>query len=113
MENELETLIRKVAIDKTDFDNKIQNVQKVARYTKEELDQIEVVKMDMNILNIERKLLVVKELLKNPELTTLEIKSLSMDKKGLERELSESKRTMNNYLNTGNKEVSRTTQLFN
>jgi hypothetical protein len=100
MNSETEALILKIAVDKSDFDKKIADVKKIARDTKKELDINTVLKMEIDRLSIERKLLVVKELLKNPELTTLEITSLKIDKNRLERDLSEVKRTMNNYLNT-------------
>lgn len=87
----------------------------LARDTKKELDKSLLVNLELNVVWIQRKLedaksklrLAKKDLDKDAEI------SLRVETNKLTRDLTEAKRQLNNYVNTGNKELSRFKSNFN
>ena len=97
MSNADEIKIIVSAVDK--FSPELKYIEKKAYDTKKKLDETTVVNLKANVLGFQMALNDAKEQLK--KVTSMEDKiKLELDIIYLKKQLSEAKRSMNNYLNT-------------
>ena len=104
-----------ITADIKNFEKKLNESIKVARDTWKKLDSELIVKMDLNIAEMQLKLQNAKNIMKKAKADwdeTMQIKA-NIDINNLSRNLTEAKRQMNNYLNTWETNLSRLQAKFN
>ena len=102
-----------VEADTNDYKQKLKEAWKIARDTWKTLDQSLRKRLELNIDNFEQKIKSSRTLLKTLDQDTAEAQKLRLDINSYKRNLTEAKRSLNNYLNTGDKATSRLQIKFN
>ncbi len=113
MSNPNEVAINMV-MDIKDYDEQLKRAEKIARDTGKAISQELVVKMRLDIDDIQQKLVNAKlQLKKFTDPTSIEAQKLRLDILQYTTNLTEAKRQLNNYMNTGDASLSRLQAKFN
>ena len=88
------------------------DINAVARDTKKALDPAKKLELELNVVRFQNQLLEVKKQLRKTKDEDTKI-SLQLQTNELQRNLTEAKRQMNNFLNTGDENLSRLQSKFN
>ena len=110
MDTQDEVMIIISAQDK--FSVEMKKIETEARDTKKKLDKELVYKLKADVAAFDLTLKEVRAKLRQAK-TTEEKRKLTLDVQDLQRQLTEAKRKLNNYLNTGDQNVSRLQAKFN
>lgn len=106
----LEPLKINIEVNKAEFEKQLKGAETFARDTKKAIDQNMKIQLEFNIANFQSKLQEVKTALKT---ATWDSKiNLQIESNQLQRGLTESKRQLNNLVNTGDASTSRLQQKF-
>lgn len=106
-----EPIIIDIQVNKANFEKQLKDGERVARDTKKNISQDLKFQLEFNIANFQQKLADVKKQLKT---ATWDNKiALQVDANALQRWLTESKRQLNNLVNTWDATVSRLQTKFN
>lgn len=101
-----------IVADATQFKRELKGAELLARDTGKKLDQDLVVKLELNVLQVEDKIKRVKMQLKDPNLLKPQEIQLRLDLQRLNSQLTESKKNLRDYLNTGEQGLSRFGRAF-
>lgn len=101
-----------IVADASQFKRELKGAELLARDTGKKLDQDLVVKLELNVLQVEDKIKRVKMQLKDPNLLKPQEIQLRLDLQRLNSQLTESKKNLRDYLNTGEQGLSRFGRAF-
>lgn len=102
-----------MVMDITDFEDQLKKAETTARDTWAKISAASVVKMRLNIDDIEQKIKAAKLQLKTMDQDSLEARKLRLDISQYKNQLTEAKRQLNNYVNTWDTALSRLQKKFN
>ena len=102
-----------MVMDIKDFEDQLKKAETTARDTWAKIDSALVVKMRLNIDDIEQKIKAAKLQLKTMDQDSIEARKLRLDISQYKTNLTEAKRQLNNYVNTWDTALSRLQKKFN
>lgn len=102
-----------IDVQKPDFSKAKQEVSKFARDTGKALDPIKRTKLEMDVANATLNLQKLRNEMKNFQWTLSQKKQLIIDTNNAQSQLTEAKKKLQNFLNTGDENLSRLQKKFN
>ncbi|MGB1278451.1 MAG: phage tail tape measure protein [Vibrio cyclitrophicus] len=96
-----------VVADATEFKRELQGAERFARDTGKKIEADTLIKLRLNVLDVENKVGAVKKQLKDKNLSEPDAIRLRLDLQTYKSNLTEARRSLRNYINTGEADLSR------